>query len=147
MARTATDERDSACGEPRRRDFSVRLAQHAARTRKERSVGCAEREERRLPPKLLETNERLHVAFPIAARGHSQVVAAVFAQDAQLVRNPPHGRMVEEQGFDDRLNQVHEIVVPPHVCELVRQDRFELTRTEARQRGHRARAPEALRGR
>ena len=45
---------------------------------------------------------------------------------AHLPRDPPHGGMIEEHRLDHRLQQVHEIVVTPHVRELVRENRFEL---------------------
>jgi hypothetical protein len=60
----------------------------------------------------------VHVDHAIA-HGHREVVAAVLALGAHLPRHPPHGRMVEEQRLDHRLEQVHQIVLPPHVRQLV----------------------------
>jgi hypothetical protein len=85
---------------------------------------------------LLEARERPRVLERVAAHGDREVVAAVLALHAHAARDPPHGRVVEQQRLDDRLQQVDEEVVPPDVRELVRQDHLELRR---RQPGHRAR--------
>ncbi len=45
--------------------------------------------------------------------------------------------MVEEEGLDRGLEEVDESVVPPHVRELVREERLELRRREPAQRSRR----------
>jgi hypothetical protein len=47
-------------------------------------------------PKVFEVGEGMSVGAPVATDGHRQIVAAVFAEDSDLPRNPPHGRVVEE---------------------------------------------------
>ena len=74
--------------------------------------------------------ERRDIDQAIAADRDRQIVAAVLALGAHFGRHPPHGRVIEEQRLDDRLQQVDEIVVPPHVRELVRENRFELLRRQ-----------------
>src|SRR2546429_5685529 len=82
----------------------------------------------------------------VAAHGDGEIVAAVLAFFAHLLRHPPHRRVVEQQGLDHRLDEVDEIVVSPHVGQLVREQRVELQRGESRQRAcrkedHRAQPP------
>ncbi len=66
-----------------------------------------------------------------------QIVAAVFALGADLARYPPDGRVIEQERFDGRLNQVDQVIVPANVGQLVRQNRFELLWREAGQRAGR----------
>ena len=66
-----------------------------------------------------------------------QIVAAVLALGADSARHPPHGGVIEQQRLDDRLQQVDEIVVAPHVRELVGDQRFDLRRTQPRERRRR----------
>ena len=65
-----------------------------------------------------------------AADGGGQIVAAVFALGADVARDPPDGGMIEEARFDDILQEIHQIVVPADVSQLVGQDRFELVRRQ-----------------
>ena len=65
-------------------------------------------------------------AYGIAAQADGEIVAAVLALGANPPRQPPDGRVIEQQRLDERLQQVDEIVVPADVRELVRQDRLEL---------------------
>ena len=73
----------------------------------------------------------------VAAHAQRHVVATVLALDSQPAGQPPHGRMIEEQGFSDRLDQVDEVIVPLNVRELVRQDGVRLRGREIRERRHR----------
>jgi hypothetical protein len=62
----------------------------------------------------------------VAADGYREVVATVLTLHPDGVRDPPHARVVEQHGLDDRLKEVDEIVVPADVRELVRQHGFDL---------------------
>jgi hypothetical protein len=73
-----------------------------------------------------EFRERRHVNEPIATHFDREIVTAVFAFRAYLRRYPPRRRVIEQQRFDHRLQQVDQIVVPPHVRELVREDGLQL---------------------
>jgi hypothetical protein len=53
------------------------------------------------------------VAFALGLE--DPVVAAMLALAADLLRDPPHGRMVEEQGLDRALQQVDERIPPVYV--------------------------------
>src|SRR5205807_9988660 len=64
----------------------------------------------------------------IAQHGDGDVVAAVFPLVANLVRQPPDRRVVEENRLDQRLQQVDEVVVSANVGKLVRYNGFQLRR-------------------
>jgi hypothetical protein len=66
------------------------------------------------------------VSFGVAAVPDGEVVAAVFAFDADAVRYPVDGGMVEEECFDGGLDEVDEVVVSPDVGEFVEDDGFDL---------------------
>ncbi len=87
-------------------------------------------------PQTLEIREGLRVRIGIAAETDRQVVAAVFALDPDGTRQPPYGRVIEQQRFDERLDQVDEVVVAPHVREFVGEDRFDLGRRQSGERAH-----------
>ena len=80
---------------------------------------------------LLEVRERTRIRHGIAAQAHGQVVTAVLAFRPDAARQPPDGRVIEQERLEQRLQQVHEIVVPADMCELVGQDRFDLQLREA----------------
>jgi hypothetical protein len=61
----------------------------------------------------------------------------MLALRANPFRDPPDGRVVEQQRFGNCLQQVHRVVVPPDMCELVREDRFDLRRRQRRDGGDR----------
>ena len=68
---------------------------------------------------LFETGQRLDVSCPISADGYGHIVAAVLALFADLTGNPPHGGMIEEQGFDHGLGEVDQPIVTSHMGQLV----------------------------
>ena len=114
-----------------------RREEQPARAREQRAVRGSEREQVARLLELFETEQRMDVRLPAAADADREVVAAVFARVADLPRHPPHRRVIEEQRLDDGLREVHEVVVPPHVRELVRDDRFELRHAQAGEDGRR----------
>ena len=83
----------------------------------------------------LQQRERAGIPQGVPAETHRNVVAAVLALDTQRVREPPHRGVVEEHRLQDRLDKVHQVIVSPHVRELVGQDCTELRGCEA---GHQA---------
>ncbi len=76
-------------------------------------------------------------AYSVASPAHRDrhVVAAVLAFGADASRHPPHGGVIEEDGFRQRLQDVDREVVTPDVRDLVRQDGFHLARRQSRERG------------
>ena len=54
-----------------------------------------------------------------------QLVAAHFALNAQPSRTPPYGRMKEQHGFDQPLQQVDYQVPAPQMGQLMRDDRLQ----------------------
>jgi hypothetical protein len=86
---------------------------------------------------LFEAGERSRVGVRIAAQAHREIIAAVLALDPDSARYPPDRRMIEEQRLDERLQQVDDVVVPPDVRELVRENRLELVWRETGKRARR----------
>jgi len=80
--------------------------------------------------KLLDVRQGACVANRIAADFHGTVIAADLAFVTDSRGNPPDGRVVEEQGLHDGLQNVDEEVLPPDVCKFVREYRFELLRCQ-----------------
>jgi hypothetical protein len=99
------------------------------------SVGCHGRLDV-AAPEIVQRAEGAGVDEGVVADAEDQVVAAVLAFHAELMGDPPHRGVIEQQGLGDRLQQVHKIVVSPHVAELVSDDRRELGGREAGE-GHR----------
>ncbi len=62
----------------------------------------------------------------IADEGGREVVAAVFALLADVGGDPPDGGVVEEEGFDEGLQEIDEIIVAANVGEFVGEDGLEL---------------------
>ena len=82
---------------------------------------------------LLHRGQGSGVTDAVAGEAHGQVVAAVLALDANLVRDPPDSRVIKTECFYDGLQHVDEVIVPPDVSQLVPQQRFKLFRAQARQ--------------
>src|ERR1700733_13896029 len=80
---------------------------------------------------LFEERESAGVGEGVAGDGYGEVVAAVFALAADLLGDPPDGGVVEEQSFDDGLEDADEVVVAADVGELVGEDGFDLGGREA----------------
>ena len=106
---------------------------------REQAADAMREASRRWPParacpdvgaQFFEVGKRLRVSIRIAAQADRKIVAAVLALDADAARQPPDRRMIEEQRLDERLQQVHQVVVAADVRELVREDRFELLRRQ-----------------
>ena len=70
-----------------------------------------------------------------AALGRSDraVVATELALHADTTRDPPHGRVVEQQNLHEGLHDVHEVVVAGDVRQLVGDESLDLLLTEARE--------------
>ena len=64
-------------------------------------------------------------------------VAAGFAFAADPARDQPHGRVEEQQRFDEALQQIHEVVPTADVGQLVEQDHFDFVGRPAGERGGR----------
>ncbi len=93
---------------------------------------------------LGQRRQRPRVARAIPAGFHGHVVAAVLALNPNATRDPPDGRVIEQQRLHDALKQVDQVVVPPDVRQLVGQDRLDLLRRQPRRRrdGHEDHRPE-----
>ena len=75
-----------------------------------------------------ELGERARIAERIARTSDHQIVTAVLALLAHHARYPAHDGVIEEQRFDDHLQEIDEVVVAPHMCELVHHDELEVPR-------------------
>ena len=61
-----------------------------------------------------------------AEAGDHGIVAAMFAFDSRLARDPPDGRVIKEGGFEESLEQVNQIIVALQVDQFVNENGFEL---------------------
>ncbi len=108
----------------------------------ERSAGCRQHEAagvRRAAARGRRAHARRHTGrrTSLTARSSQQ-----FSRSMRMrPREPPHGRVIEQQRLDQRLQQVDEIVVAADVRELVRENRLELLRRQAGERARPAAAP------
>ena len=59
-------------------------------------------------------------------------VATVLAVATDPARDDPDGRMKEQDRFDHALNQVHKVIPPPNVSQLVQQGHLDLLWRPAR---------------
>ncbi len=84
-----------------------------------------------------EIGESLRIDERIAGDCYGDVVAAVFAFEADVVRDPPDCRVVEKRGFRDTLQDVDEVIVAADVGELVREQRFDVFGGETLRRARR----------
>ena len=104
------------------------IEQRAARRRQDEGAGIG--------AQFLEVGKRLCVGVWVTTEAHGKVVAAVLAFDADAPRQPPDSGVVEEQRFDERLHEVHEVVVTPDVRQLMRENRLELLGSHPGHRAH-----------
>ena len=65
--------------------------------------------------------QRASVSQRITAHRYRHVVAAEFALGANFVRDPPHGRVIEQQRLCHALQKVDQIIVAANVRQFVRQ--------------------------
>src|SRR5215469_2611465 len=73
-----------------------------------------------------EADKRLGVRMRTETGSENGVVAGHFALERKARLDEPHGRMKEEDGLEDFLRQVGEVVPTAEVREFVHQDRVEL---------------------
>ena len=99
-------------------------------------------------PECFQGGERPGVSQPITEGKHGQVVGAVLALDADLVRDPPDCRMIEQHCLHRRLQQVDHVIVTADVSQLVRQQCFQLRGRHAADSacGHEDRCPQPAEG-
>lgn len=71
------------------------------------------------------------VVCGVAGDAYGEVVAAVLTLDANLVGDPPYGRVIESEYLDDALEHVDEIVVAADVCQLMCEEGFQLLRRKS----------------
>jgi hypothetical protein len=112
-------------GNPARAEIDVsRAAGHEAECPSQQgsvaAAGCSRCEKEIVVARLFQREQRCSVCLPIsAARGDSDVIAAILAFLANAIREPPCSGMKEEQGLDDTLEHIREKIVTPDVRELV----------------------------
>ncbi len=92
---------------------------HARRLRDRRGGGAGQQEQRagvvERPPGVL----------------HDDLVAAVLALPADPAGQHPNGRVEEQGRFHNPLEQVHQVVPPPHVGQFMQQRELDLFRAPA----------------
>jgi hypothetical protein len=91
-----------------------------------------------LAAQSFERGECARVDEHVARRADGEVVAGVLALDAHAPGQPPHRRVIKEQGLGHALQEVAEVIVAAYVRQFVREESFELRRAQTRQsrRGH-----------
>src|SRR5215472_8082033 len=75
-------------------------------------------------------NQRVRIQVPVRDQTQRHRVATVFALGANDAADPPDGRMIEQERFDETLEQIDQIIVPFDVAELVREQRLDLVQRE-----------------
>src|SRR5258706_10072145 len=65
--------------------------------------------------KFFEGGQRLNVMESISAEPDGGVIAAVLALVAHAFRNPPDGRVIEQQSFHQALEKINQVIMPPNV--------------------------------
>ena len=126
------DEQRNTGREPARRAPGVcRDAEQPPDPLQQRSAGRREHQIAGCRTQPFELGERRCVRDRVAAQAHGEIVAAVLPLGANPPRQPPHRRVIEQQRFDDGLEEIDDVVVTPDVGELVREDGFHLVRREA----------------
>ena len=68
----------------------------------------------------------------MAAGTQDGIVAGILAFDAHLPGQPPHGRMKEQAGLDQPLQQIGQQIIAVDVGQFVQQHIFELPAGQAR---------------
>jgi hypothetical protein len=61
---------------------------------------------------LFQCGQRTGAFMRVARDCHRKVIAAMFSLSADDRRNPPYGRVIEQQALDTTLQRVDEVVVP-----------------------------------
>ena len=122
----------AAATHPDGRGGRGRRRQQSAHPLEERAVG-GRQGQRGAAPQRLEIGQSGRVDQAIAAERDGDVVAAVLTLGADTARDPPAGRVVEEQDLGGRLQDVDGEVVAADVGELVRDDGVEMRGRETRQ--------------
>ncbi len=81
---------------------------------------------RLLNPSLRQRRQCRRISMRVALRRHHQIVAAVLALRADDARNPPCSRMIKEQPFQERLQQVYQIVSAADMRQFVQKNGLHL---------------------
>ena len=76
---------------------------------------------------MFERGQGGRVDAGVAGEFHYHIVTAVFAFLARYARGPPDGRVVEQEAFDEALEQVDQIVVAADVRQFVDEDALDLS--------------------
>ena len=94
--------------------------------RAEGQGGCA-------AAQLFQRGQGLRIDQTISAKFDGDFVAANFPFRPHAARNPPHGRMVEEQCLQHVLQEIYQIIVTADVRQLVGQNGLQVRGRQARQ--------------
>jgi len=129
--RAADHQRDrqrnrERAGDPARENLRGHGRHEAADPPNEGAARGRERQGRQRVAQPLHPEQRGGVEVGVPADGDRHVVAAVLTLLAHPSRRPPDRRVVEQQRLDRRLQQIHEVVVPPDMRQLVGEQRVEL---------------------
>jgi hypothetical protein len=99
----------------------------------QRTAAGAEGHRGRSLPQAFEGGQGPGIGQPIAAGRHRQVIAAELAFRPDIMGDPPDGGVIEQQRFDQHLQQVHPVIVASDMGEFVGEDQFQLLRREPAQ--------------
>ncbi len=145
QAGAGQQHRQSEAAATRRRALRVERIDDALHARKQHAAAGAERRHRRaetaarlaLNP-FFEIGQRARVGEALAAAdAEHEIVAALLALLAHVRADPVHRRVIEQQRFDDDLDEVGDVVEAAHVSELVRENQFDLRRRKSAEQARR----------
>ena len=119
---------------------------HKSKPLKNGAIGGRDSQDRTRLARTFHFNQDFRVDLAVAAQANRDVVTTVFAFGANPFRKPPYRRVVEEDRFDRALDDVDDVVMPPDVRELMRENGAELFGGKSedqgnRQQHHRAQPP------
>ena len=144
------DQRDGDSGERdgpegARRSFAIAENSKNARAQSGAGLMAVQSHSKMQPGAALffEAEQRGGVDGGIGTGGDRDVVAAQLALFANAAADPPDRGVEEEEGFDQGLEKVPEVVGAADVGELVREHDFKLLGAEAGERGDGKQDPRA----
>ena len=106
------------------RRLGLRNSQYPPQTGQQHAPRRRRREYRRSGPR--DGRQGLYIDRAVGHQLDCHIIAAMLTLRSHPCRNPPDGRVVKQQGLNDTLHQIQQIVLPHNVRELMRQQSFQL---------------------
>src|SRR5262245_4396941 len=111
-------------------------ANQAVNAAGERSSICGDSQLRYTGSKFLQLSQRSRIDERIFASCDCHIIAAVFTLNADLPRDPPDCRVIEEQYLNQPLQKVDQIIISAYVRQFVRENSLQLLRGKTCERVH-----------